>query len=268
MATRSFDSLEVRRLSGTEGARGAFWSPDGREIAFFLEGKLQRVSAEGGPAQTICESGSGFSGVWNRQGMILFTSEFSTPIVAVPATGGTPRPVTTIDSKKGEVAHFHPSFLPDDRHFVFVARNRDPEKTQICLGSLDSKDVRPLFHADSAALFADPGYLLFARDNALFAWRFDPRRLELVGQPTPLLEQVRYGTEDNLLALSVAGNRMAYLPWLMRRRLVWVDRKGREIGTLGAIAGYSDVCIAPDGRRVAVPEAVRSLVPKLARNLV
>ena len=252
MATRAFDSLEIRRLPGTDGARGAFWSFDGREIAFFLEGKLQRVGAEGGPVQTICESESGFSGAWSRQGKILFTKEFGTPIVAVPATGGTPQPVTAIDSAKGEVAHFHPSFLPDGRHFVFVARNLDPEKTEICLASLDSKEVRRLFHADSNAVFADPGHLLFARNNALFAWRLDPRSLELVGQPVPVLEQVRYGTEDNFLAVSAAGSRLAYLPWLMRRRLVWIDRKGHELGTLGEIGGYEDVRLSPDGRRVAV----------------
>jgi eukaryotic-like serine/threonine-protein kinase len=251
MAVRSLDSLEIRHLAGTENARGAFWSSDGREIGFFSEGKLKRMSAEGGPVQTVCESGSGFSGSWNRQGTILFTTEFGAPIVAVPASGGTPSPVTTIDTAKGECAHFHPCFLPDGRHFVFVARNLDPEKTQVYLASLDSKDVRPLFHADSAAVFADPGYLLFARDNALFAWKFDPRSTKLVGDPLPALEQVRYGTEDNLLAVSAAGNRVAYLPWFMRRRLVWADRKGRELGTLGEISGYEDVRISPDGRMVA-----------------
>jgi Tol biopolymer transport system component/predicted Ser/Thr protein kinase len=252
IAVRSLDSLEMRRLPGTEDARGQFWSPDGREIAFFSEGRLKRIGAEGGPVQTICESSGAFSGAWSRQGTILFTQEFGAPIVAVPATGGTPRPVTALDSAKGEVAHFHPVFLPDDRHFLFVARNLDAEKTSIMLASLDSKDVRRLFHADSAAVLADPGYLLFARDNALFAWRFDPRSFKLVGEPAPALEQVRYGTEDNFLSLSAAGNRVAYLPWLMRRRLVWVDRKGRELGTLGGIGGYEDVCISPDGQKVAV----------------
>ena len=174
IAMRSLDSLEMRRLPGTEDARGMFWSPDGREIAFFSEGKLRRIGADGGPVQTICESGGGFSGAWSRRGTILFTKEFGGPIVAVPAAGGTPDPVTALDPARGDVAHFHPAFLPDGRHFVFVARNLDPEKTSIVLASLDSKDVRRLFHADSAAVFADPGYLLFARDNALFAWRFDP----------------------------------------------------------------------------------------------
>ncbi|MFI5181264.1 MAG: protein kinase [Thermoanaerobaculia bacterium] len=248
---RSLDSLEIRRLPGTEDARGMFWSPDGREIAFFSDGKLKHMGAEGGPVQTICESAGGFSGAWSRQGTILFTKQFGAPIVAVPATGGTPQPVTSLDPKTEDVAHFHPAFLPDGRHFVFVARNLDPEKTSVVLAALDSKEVRRLFHADSAAIFADPGYLLFARDNALFAWRFDPQSLKLVGEPVPAFERVRYGTEDNVLAVSAAGNRLAFLSWLMRRRLVWVDRKGRELGTLGDIAGYEDVRISPDGRRVA-----------------
>ena len=248
---RSLDSLEIRLLPGTEGARGCFWSADGRDIAFFSEGRLKRMSADGGPARTICESESGFTGAWNRGGVILFTKEFGTPIVAVPATGGTPQPVTALDTARGDVAHFYPAFLPDGRHFVFVARNIDPEKTSVMLGSLDSKDARRLFPADSAAIFAEPGYLLFARDNALFAWKFDPSSLKLVGDPAPALDQVRYATEDNGLCVSAAGDRLVYLPWFGRRRLVWVDRKGREVGALGEIGGYEDVRISPDGRKVA-----------------
>jgi eukaryotic-like serine/threonine-protein kinase len=252
VATRSLDGLEIRRVPGTEDARGAFWSYDGREIAFFVEGRLKRVGFDGGPVQTICESGSGFFGAWGRDGTILFTKEFGTPIVAVSASGGTPRPVTTIDAARGEVAHFHPAFLPDARHFAFVARNIDPEKTSAMLASLDSKEVQPLFHSDSDAIFAPPGYLLFARDSALFAWRFDTRNLRLSGQPAPVIERVRYGTEDNLLSVSAAGDHLAYLPWTGRRRLVWVDRKGRELGTLGEVGGYEDVRLSPDGQRVAV----------------
>jgi Tol biopolymer transport system component len=252
LAVRSLDSLEMQRLPGTEDARGAFWSSDGREIAFFSEGRLKRVGADGGPVQTICESGGAWFGAWNRQGTILFPKEFGTPIVAVSASGGTPQPVTALDPARGEVAHAHPAFLPDGRHFVFVARNIDPEKTSIMLASLDSKDVRRLFPADSSAVFAEPGYLLFARNSALFAWRFDPRRLKLVGDPAPALEQVRYLSEDNFLLASAAGNRLAYLSWFLRRRLVWVDRKGRERGTLGEVGGYVDVRISPDGRKVAV----------------
>ena len=252
LAVRSLDSLEMRRLPGTEDARGAFWSSDGREIAFFSEGRLRRIGANGGPVQTVCESGGAFCGAWNRQGTILFPKEFGTPIVAVSAAGGTPQPVTALDPARGEVAHSQPAFLPDGRHFVYVARNIDPEKSSVMLASLDSKDVRRLFPADTAAIFAEPGFLLFARNSALFAWRFDPQTLKLVGEPAPALEQVRYLSEDNFLLASAAGNRLAYLSWFLRRRLVWVDRKGRELGTLGEVGGYVDVRISPDGRKVAV----------------
>ena len=260
---RSLDSLEARRLPGTEVARSPFWSPDGREVAFFVEGKLKRIGADGGPPQTICDSGSGFGGSWSPNGTIVFTTEFGTGIVAVPAAGGIPKPVTALDEKRGEAAHFYPDFLPDGRHFVFVARHLDPEKTAIMLGSLDSKEAHPLFHADSAAIYADPGYLLFARDNALVAWRFDPGRLRLVGDATPVFENIRYGTEDNRLSVSAAGSRVAYLSWNPRRSLVWVDRKARELGTLGDVAGYEDIRISPDGRRVAA--AVRD--PAHGQNL-
>jgi Tol biopolymer transport system component len=252
VGVRSLDSLEVRRLPGAEDARGAFWSPDGREIAFFSEGKLKRMSADGGPAREVCDSGAAFSGAWGAGGTILFTKEFGQALVAVAATGGSPQPATTLDSSYGENWHGHPAFLPDGRHFVFVARSIDLEKTSVMLGSLGSRTVRRLFPSDTSAIYAEPGYLVFGRGGSVFAWRFDPRRLELIGEPAPILEHARALREDNYLSASTSGDRLGYLTWFGRRRLVWVDRKGRELGTVGEIGGYTDVRLSPDGTRAAV----------------
>ena len=98
----------------------------------------------------------------------------------------------------------------------------------------------------------NPAISCFARDDAVFAWRFDPSRLDLVGDPVPAFQQVHCLSADNFLGLSAAGNRVAYLSWSLHRRLVWVDRTGREVGTLGEVGGYTDVRISPDGRKVAV----------------
>jgi Tol biopolymer transport system component len=252
IAMRALDSLEMKRLPGTDDARGILWSPDGREIGFFHERHLKRMAADGGPVQTVCESGGAFFGSWGRDGTILFASAFYGPIVAVSASGGTPRPVTVLDSAAGDIGHLNPSFLPDGRHFVYAAINLNPEKTAVFLGSLDSKEHRKLFLADSSAFFAEPGYLLFGRDGAMFAWRFDPKTLALQGDPAPVFDRVRVLREDGDLAASTAGNRVVYLSWPGLRRLVWVDRKGTELATLGDAGGYSDVRISPDGRRVAV----------------
>jgi len=256
LAVRALDGLEIRRLPISDLERGPGWSPDGRELAFFgQDRKLKRTGADGGAVQTICQStnpGLGFS--WGSQGTIVFPKDFGTPIFAVPVAGGALRTVTAIDEGKGEAAHVHPFFLPDGKHFVFLARNLDPEKTTVMLASVDDKEVRSLFHADSMAIYTDPGYLLFARDNALYAWRFDPRRFELAGSAVPVAEGIRYGTEDNRLSASATSDTLAYLLWPQRRRLVWVDRTGREQGALGAVGDYEDVRISPDGRRVAVAQ--------------
>jgi eukaryotic-like serine/threonine-protein kinase len=262
LAVRSLNRLEMRRLAGTEDARGGFWSADGREIAFFSDGKLKRMGAEGGAVQTVCESGGAFWGAWSRQGTILFVNGFG-PVLAVSAAGGVPQPVTALDAARGDLGHFHPAFLPDGRHFVFLAFNPDPEKTSVMLASLDSKEVRPLFRSDSNAVFADPGYLLFARNSVVLAWRFDPGSLKLIGDSAPAFEGVRCLPEDAFLAASAAGNRVAYLSWLPRRRLIWVDRKGRELGALGEIGAYTDVRISPNGGNVAV--AMRD--PSHSQNL-
>jgi eukaryotic-like serine/threonine-protein kinase len=251
LGVRALDSLDVRVLPVTEDTRGAFWSPDGREIGFFSEGKLKRMSADGGPAQVVCESQGAVWGAWSPTGTILFAKHFGGPLFSVPAAGGTPVLATALDAAAGETHQNQACFLPDGRHFIYFAANVDMSKRMIRLGSLDSKETRPLFAADSNAVYAD-GYLVFARDDAVLAWRFDPKSLRTVGEPFPAFENVHWSTADNFLSFSAARNRAAYISWTLQRQLVWVDRKGRELGTLGKVAGYADVRISPDGRKAAV----------------
>jgi hypothetical protein len=171
--------------------------------------------------------------------------------MVVSASGGVPSPATVLDKTRGDAAHVFPTFLPDGNHFVFVARNVDPEKTVIALGDLSSRETRALFRSDSEAVWAPPGYLLFAREGVLFAQRFDPKRLKVDGEAQSLSRNVRFSTDSNGIALSASGNMLAYSLWPHDHKLVWVDRRGRELGTLGQVADYESVEISPDGRRIA-----------------
>jgi eukaryotic-like serine/threonine-protein kinase len=251
LAIRSLDSLDVRFLPGTDGSRGAFWSPDGREVGFFADGKLKRMSADGGPARAVCDSGGAVWGAWSPEGTILFATQFGGPLDMVPAAGGALTQATVLDAAAGEVHQNQPCFLPDGLHYVYFWANADRSKRGIRLGALGSKETRPLFPSDSNAVWAD-GNLVFARDDAVLAWRFDPKSLQMVGEPVPAFENVHWGRWDDFLSLSAAGSRVAYVSWALQRRLEWVDRKGRDLGTLGGIAGYADLRISPEGRRVAV----------------
>ena len=260
---RSLDSLEARRIEAIHDARYPFWSPDGRSVAFFEDFRLKRVEVNGGAIQTICESGNGYGGSWGPDGQIVFAPEYGKSLFTVPAAGGAPAPATTLDAARGEATHLFPSFLQDGRHFVFLARNDDPTKDAIMLGDLDSRQTRWLANTDSKAVWSSAGYLLFAREGPLLAQKFDVRRLVLDGDPVPVAPSVRFYPDTSNAALSSGGSALVYALWPHDRRLVWVDRQGRDLGTLGAVADYDDVAISPDGRRVAVsvrdPERGRKL---------
>src|SRR5262249_20162382 len=114
---RSLDSLTAKSLAGTEGATFPFWSPDGAYVGFFSQGKLKKIAVAGGPVQTLCDASAGRGGTWNQDGVIVFAPGSSGALYRVSAAGGTSSPVT-----KTSGSHRYPHFLPDGRHFLYLAR--------------------------------------------------------------------------------------------------------------------------------------------------
>ena len=135
---RSLDSIDSRPIPGTEGAFGAFWSPDGLNIGFFTQDSLKRVPVAGGDAVVICKAKFGGGATWNRDDVIVFAPELGDALFRVTAEGGTPAPLTTLDRARGESAHLGPVFLPDGRHFVFMMIGTDAGG--IYVASLDSPE--------------------------------------------------------------------------------------------------------------------------------
>ncbi|HEV2063816.1 MAG TPA: hypothetical protein VGS00_04635, partial [Thermoanaerobaculia bacterium] len=263
---RPLAALSAQPLPGTENAELPFWSSDGRSIAFFADKKLKRIDIAGGPALTVCDA-DGLGGTWNREGTILFALP-SSPLYRVPASGGTPIAVTRLDASRHETTHRYPQFLPDGRHFLYLAANlaggpNDPAN-QIHVGSLDSKEDRPVLRADSSTIFApasagsSAGYLLFARDGNLLAQAFDPRRLEASGDLFPVAQQISmYGQFWNFANFSTSENGvLAYQTQLiLSSQLRWFDREGRKVGELGAVGAYLNPRVSLDGKRIAVDVA-------------
>ncbi|HSS45480.1 MAG TPA: protein kinase, partial [Thermoanaerobaculia bacterium] len=174
---RSLDALSAQPLAGTDGACCPFWSPDGRFLGFFASGKLKKVEASGGPAQTLCDAPNNRGGTWNRAGEIAFAPAARDPIQRVPSSGGAATPATKLDSSRGEISHRWPFFLPDGRHFLYFAMGAfyGPKAVSngIYVGSLDSQERRLLLRADSNVAYAPPGYLLFLRERTLMAQPFN-----------------------------------------------------------------------------------------------
>jgi eukaryotic-like serine/threonine-protein kinase len=250
---RPVDSVALRPLEGTKNVRNSFWSPDGRSIGFFADGKLKRVDADGGSVQTICDGNGTGGGAWAPDGTILFSPEFGDVLYRVPASGGSPVAVTKLDATRQEVFHGWPHFLPDGKRFLYVARTVSPEKTVIRAGSLDSPDSPVIVRSDSGAVFVPPGVLLFGRERALLAQRFDSRALRVEGDAAAIEPRVRIDAADNqgLLSASSDGSVVAFGSGEPpREELTWVDRTGKKIASLGPPADYDDFALSPDGANV------------------
>lgn len=249
----TLDTLSARALAGTEGASFPFWSPDGRWVAFFADGKLKRSRSSGGTSESICDAPDGFGGTWSRRGVVLFAANGKDGIYGVPADGGAPHAVTYLDAAGEETSHRFPHFLPDGDHYIFLVRANRAEHRGIFLGSLASGSRKRLTGADSNVIFAEPGHLLFVRDGALLAQPFDPRRLELVPEPVLVAPDVIPAPTVRSAPFSASGGVLAYRPGgILKTQLAWTNRAGKSEGTVGEAARYLTAAISPHGDRLAV----------------
>jgi Tol biopolymer transport system component len=246
-------SGETRMLPGTEGALNPFWSPDGRAIAFMAEAKLKIIDAASGAIRVIAavpEVSAG--GTWSTDGVIVYAARYA--LMQISAAGGTPKVVGGLNRTYHENSVRHPRFLPDQRHFLYVARSGRSEESGAYVGSLDGTSVR-LFDTTSHVTYAPPGYLLYARDGALVARTFDARTFAVGAETLTVLNRVgaNAGGMNGHYDVSPSGV-LAYFRNSTAAKAVlrWFDRSGQPREALTEPAAYSTFRLAPDDTRVAV----------------
>jgi eukaryotic-like serine/threonine-protein kinase len=243
-------------VEGTDGAMHPFWSPDGKWIAFFAQGKLKKVDLSGKSVHVICDAPNGRGGAWNKNGVILYTPDVFLGIYRVSAGGGTATEETKLDESRSESSHRWPVFLPDGKHYIYLSANFSGQydKNALFLGELGSKERRLLVAASSNAAYAEPGYLLYMRDDALVAQAFDLKSVSLTGEPHQLLREVYYMPVLDLALFDVGadGTLVAQTGSALGvSRLTWFDREGKTLGILGPAGTYANPNLSPDGKRVA-----------------
>jgi len=250
---RPLDSLEARRLPGTEGTTDLIWSDDSRFLALWVEPEVKKIAVAGGPPLPLFRMNDGVLGAWSRDGILLFTNRTDGAIYKASSSGGTPTAVTMVEKGASE-AHYYPSFLPDGRHFLFLARRTPAETSAICLGSLDSPKTQLLLPGESQALYAPSGHILFLRGGTLMAQPFDARSLEIHGEALPVVGGVVQYPETGWADFSVSrdGTLAFRRAETNLRQLTWLDRAGRSQGLIGEPGAYSNPALTPDDTRLAV----------------
>ncbi len=268
---RPLDALTATPIPGTEEAIGPFWSPDGRRLAFVAEGKLKKLDLAGGSPQVAYDNaGSFLGGTWSPDGTMILS--LAGDLVRLPAGGGASESLGK--RAEGETRRSWPRFLPDGRHYLYLSDDTRPERQGIYVSSLGSDYRKRILASDRHAAYASSGHLLFLKGDALVAQRFDATSLELSGEAFPLNVQPTINTvivsgmvgSFSVAVYSVSSN--GVIAWVpagasASTSLTWFDRAGKELGTVGEPAVYSNPALSPDERRLAVdlrnPQGTRDI---------
>lgn len=255
---RSLATGQARPIAGTESGTFPFWSPDSRKIAFFASGQLQRVDIMGGASLPICSVASGpRGGTWSSDGSIIYTPDTQMGLYRVPAGGGSPVQLTTLDAKKHS-SHRWPAVLPDGKHFLFLAadhQNPTGANNGIYIGSVGGKEPPRLVTAASSNGVYAGGFLLYDRGQTLFAQRMSENGV-LEGEPQAIAENVL--DDSGIWHGAFSVSRTGVLTFhtgaaAILSTLRWVDRSGKELGRIGDPGSYWDIDLSPDGKKLSIP---------------
>jgi hypothetical protein len=255
-------SLGARPLPGTSGSNSPFWSPDSKSIAFFADGKLKRLDLAGGSPQVLCDAAAlvfSLGGAWGPSGDILFSGVDG--IHRVPASGGAPVLLTTVDAARHETVHSEPQFLEGGKAFLYFVASTDANTRGVYAATLDRPRERTrILATDFKAMYAaarpgSDGTLFWLRENILIAQAFDTDHLRLTGKPATVAEDILVGGGDGRAAFWVSD--AGVLVWRSRAslgtsRIVWRSRDGKLMDGGAPEDQYGSIALSPDEKRIAM----------------
>jgi eukaryotic-like serine/threonine-protein kinase len=253
---RPLGSSGAQRIDQSEGALLPFWSPDSKFIGFWAGGKLKKVRPSGGVPEAIHDVPEIAQGAWGPDGSILFARAVNSPILRVIPGRGDATPVTSL--LPGQVSQMWVQFLPDGKHFIYLARTSltsDDPGAQIYAQSLDGGAPIPLLGSQSRAI-AVPEYLLFAEDQTLFAQPMDWKALRKIGQPSLLARNVA-ASPAYLGTSEFTASQNGVLIYGKARgssfdQFNWYSQDGTVFGSLEPIIDFQQFTLSPDGKRLAL----------------
>jgi serine/threonine-protein kinase len=270
---RDLDSFDARVVAGSSGARQPFFSPDGRWVAFFRKGQLEKAEVAGGAAIRVAEAAYPFGGTWTADNTIIYVRSLSSGLWQVPAGGGTPEQISTPDGDENGYAHVFPQALPGGSSALFTIWGRQQGGAVLSLASGTWELVLPSTSFASAQYDPSsgvPGRLLVVDAAAeIRGAPFDPAHPVRTNADTAVLDDVYSDIETEglgWLAVSETGTAIYAAGNPAKMSLVWVGRDGAMAPAGSRQDAYREVSISPDGTKAVVRRGLDLWVHDLARG--
>ncbi len=246
---RSLDQLDPQAVPGTEGASAPFFSPDGRWVAFFADGKLRKVSLAGGMPVAVAEAPQTFGGVWLPDGDIVFAASEHGGLLRVSDRGGSAEQLTVPSAEAGEVRHSWPALAPGGRALLFTVATSpgDESQARIAMMPIGQRSAwQTIIDNADVARAVSQDYIAFSRGREIHAVAFDRARQAIAGTDETVIGNVA----RMQFALASSGA-ITYATGAdsSRPSLTWIPATGTMVS--GDVAALQDLALVADGSRVA-----------------
>jgi serine/threonine-protein kinase len=261
LVLRPLDRFQETVLAGGVGPQGPynpFFSPDSAWVGFVTPREIRKISVTGGAPITLARVERSRGAAWGPDGTIVYAPSVFSPLVRIPAVGGTPAPVTKLDPGK-ERTHRWPQWLPGGRSVLFTALGQDSadfEGASIEVVRVDTGERKVVHRGGYYARYAPTGHVLYVQSGTLFALPFDAGRLEATGSQMPVLEQLETNPAEGSAQYGLSDNGLlTYLPrsaGIEPFRIAAADRDGRVLDLWKAAGIYGAPRLSPDGRQLAI----------------
>ena len=270
---RDLNSFESRAVAGSSGARQPFFSPDGKWVAFFAQGQLQKAEVAGGAPIRLAEAPIPFGGTWSEDNTLIYAGSLGSGLLRIPASGGTPEALTKPDGAAKGYAHVLPQALPGGRSVFFTIWGQKQGGAVLSIESGQWETILP--QTTFASGIFDPtngstGHLLVVDQAAgMMAAPFDAAQPARTSADTTVLTNVYYDVENETRGwLAVSNTRTAvYAPGNpAKTSLVWVDREGKIELVARDQYVYREAGLSPDGTKAVVRHGLDLWIHDLQRG--
>src|SRR5690348_4394956 len=249
------DQIQATALAGTEGVEKIFFSPDGQWIGYGARGKLKKVSVQGGAPFVLADAPFDRGAAWGEDGFIVASLTERTGLVRIPEGGGTPQPLTRLQSR--ENTHRWPQVLPGGKAVLFTANFQpgDYENASVEVFSVQTGQRRTLHRGGYYGRYLPSGHLVYMHQGTLFAVPMDPDRLVLTGPPTPVLNDIDSRPGDGGAAFDCSRSGVfIYQSGATRNEstVQWLEKSGKLQPLIRTPSTYKEIRFSPDGKRLAL----------------